>query len=66
MCVNGHVSGCAGQALVLPIWNVFFGFWVNVFFGQAKVNNVDYVILFVSLPSDEKVFRLYISVDEIL
>ncbi len=50
---------------MLPVWNVFFGLWVDVFFGQTKVNDVDDVFLFIPLPSDEKVFRFYISIDEI-
>lgn len=65
MCIDGHISSSAGQALMLPVWNVFFGLWVDVFFGQAKVNDVDDVFLFIPLPSDEKVFRFYISIDEI-
>lgn len=65
MCVDGHVSGGTSQALVLPVWNVFFSFGVDVFFGQAKVNDVDDVVLFVPLPPDEKVFRFDVSVDEV-
>lgn len=50
---------------MFPVWNVFFGLGVDVLFGQAKVNDVDDVFLFISLPSDEKVFRFYISIDEV-
>lgn len=50
---------------MLPVWNVFFGLGVDVFFGQAKVNDVDNVFLFIPLPSDEKVFRFYVSIDEV-
>lgn len=63
MRVDGHISGGASQTLMLPVWNVFFGLGVDVLFGQAKVNDVDYVLLFVPLPSDEEVFRFYISID---
>lgn len=63
--VDGHVSGSTGQALVLPVWNVFFSLWVDVFFGQAKVDDVDDVVLFVPLPADEKVLRFDVSVDEV-
>ena len=65
MCIDGHISGSASQALMLPVWNVFFGLGVDVFFGQAKVNDVDNVFLFIPLPPNEKVFRFYISIDEI-
>lgn len=51
---------------MLPVWNVFFGLGVDVLFGQAKVNDVDNMFLLVPLSSDEKVFRLHVSVDEVL
>ena len=50
---------------MLPVRDVFFGFRVDVLFGQAKVNDVDNVVFFASSASDEKVFRLYVSVDEV-
>lgn len=65
MCINGHISGSAGQALMLPVWNVFFGLGVDVLFGQTKVNDVDDVLLFIPLPSDEKVFRFHVPIDEV-
>lgn len=65
MCIDGHISSSASQALMLPVWNVFFGLGVDVFFGQAKVNDVDDVFLLVPLPSDEKVLRFDISIDEV-
>lgn len=66
MCVDGHISSSASQALMLPVWNVFFGLGVDVLFGKTKVDDVDNVFLFVPLPSNEKVFRFYVSIDEIL
>lgn len=65
MCVDGHVPSCSSQALVLPVWDVFFGLGVDVLFGQAKVDDVDNMLLFVPLTSDEKVFRFNVSVDEV-
>lgn len=65
MCVNGHVSSSTGQALMLPVWNVFFGLRVDVLFGKTKVDDVDNVFLFIPLSSDEKVFRFYIPIDEV-
>lgn len=50
---------------MLPVWNVFFGLWVDVLFGQAKVDDVDDVFFFIPLPPDEEVFRFDISIDEI-
>lgn len=65
MCINRHVSSCARKALVLPVRNVFFGFWVNVFFRKAKVYDVNDVLLLVSLPTDEKVLWLHVPIDEV-
>lgn len=65
MCIDRHITGSASQALMLPVWNVFFGLGVDVLLGQTKVNDVDDVFLFIPLPSDEKVFRFYISIDEV-
>ena len=43
---NKHIpyreqKNCASEAFVLPVWNVFVGVRVNVFFGKAEVDNVD-------------------------
>ena len=46
MGVDAHVAGCTGEAFVLPVWNVFVGVRVNVFFGKAEVDNVDDFVLF--------------------
>lgn len=64
--IYGHVSCCSSEALVLPVRNVFFGFRIDVFFGQAKVYDVNDVLFFVALPSDEKVLWLHVPVDEVL
>lgn len=66
MCINGHISGSAGQALMLPVWNVFFGLGVDVLFGQTKVNDVDCVLPLASRPPDQEVFWLHISVYQAL
>lgn len=50
---------------MLPVWDVFFGLGVDVFFGQAKVDDVDNMLLFIPLTSDEKVFGFNVSVDEV-
>ena len=34
------------MVFVLPVWNVFVGVRVNVFFGKTKVKNVDDFVLF--------------------
>lgn len=65
MRVDGHVPSRSSQALVLPVRDVFFGLGVDVFFGQAKVNDVDNMLLFIPLTSDEKVFGLHVPVDEV-
>lgn len=49
MCVDGHVTCCAGQTLVFSVRYVFFSLWVDVFFCKTKVNYVDDVLLFTAL-----------------
>lgn len=65
MRIDRHVAGSASQTLVFPVRNVFFGLGINVLFGQAKVDDVDDVFLLIPLSSNEKVFRFYISIDEV-
>lgn len=50
---------------MLPVRDVFFGLGVDVLFGQAKVDDVDNMLLFIPLTSDEKVFGFDVSVDEV-
>lgn len=66
VCVDGHVSCCSSETLVLPVGNVFFGFGVNVLLGQPKVYDVNDVLLLIALPADEEILGLHIPVDEVL
>ena len=48
---NKHVpyrehNSLTSLVFVLPVWNVFVGVRVDVFFGKTKVNNVDDLVLF--------------------
>jgi hypothetical protein len=51
---------------VLPIRNVLVGLGVDILLGQAKVDDVDDVLVLAGLPTDEKVLRLDIAVDQVL
>lgn len=51
---------------MFPVRYVFFGFRVNVLLCQSKVYDVNDVLFLVALPADKEVFRLDISVDEVL
>lgn len=64
VCVNAHISSCSSQTLVFPIWNVFLGLWVNVFFCQAKVYDVDGVLPFGAWSPYKEVLRFYVSIDQ--
>lgn len=50
---------------MLPVRNVFFGFWVDVFFRKAEVYDVNDVLLLIALPPDEKVLWLHVPIDEV-
>lgn len=62
MCIDAHVAGCASQAFVFPVRDVFFGLWVNVLFGKPKVNNVDGVLPLAAGPAHQEVLRLYVPI----
>lgn len=64
MSVDGGVSCSSSQVLVLAVRDVLVSAGVAVFFGQAKVDDVDQVALFAQ--PHQKVVRLHISVDEVL
>lgn len=49
---------------MFSVWDVFFGLWVNVFFCQAKVYDVDGVLPFRARSAHQEVLGLHISVDE--
>ena len=42
--INTHISSSSRQTLVFTIRNVLIVLLVDVFFGEAKVNDVDHVI----------------------
>lgn len=46
MRVDAHVPGSPRQTLVLSVWDVFLGLWVDVLFCQAKVYDVNSVLPF--------------------
>lgn len=66
MRVDAHVARCTRQTLVLPIGNVLVGLRVYVLLGQAKVNDVDCVLVFTGLATDEKVLWFNVSIDQVL
>ena len=65
MCVDAHVSGSSGEALVLAVWYVFVGERVNVLLCQAKVNDIDCILVGGSEPSHEEILRLHVAIDEV-
>lgn len=49
MCVDGGISRCARQVLVLPVRDVLMCAGITVLFGQAKVNDI-YQVAFLAKP----------------
>lgn len=64
MCVDGSITCCASEVLVLPVRDVLMCAGITVLFGQAKVNDVHQVTL-LAKPHQE-VVRLDVPMDEIL
>lgn len=65
MGVDAHVSGSAGETLVLPVGDVLASLWVNVLLSQAKVNDIDDGLLLVRLTTNKKVLGLDVTIDEL-
>lgn len=66
MSVNAHVAGGAGEGLVVFEGDVFAGVLVNILLGEAKIDHVNDAVPIVGLPTNQKVFRLYIAIDEVM
>lgn len=49
---------------MFSVGDVFFGLWVNVLFGQAKVDDVNSVLPFGARPAHQEVLWLDVSVDQ--
>lgn len=64
VCVDAHVASCASQAFVLVVQDVLLGLCVNAVLDQAKVNDVDGMLLLAAQPSHQEVLKLHIVVDE--
>lgn len=62
MCVDTHISGSASQALMLSVWDVFFGLGVYVFFGKPEVNDMNGVLPLGPRPPHQKILWLDISI----
>lgn len=62
--VDAHVSGGSSQTLVFSVRDVFFGLRVDVFFRQAKVDDVNGVLPFGARPAHQEVLWLHVSVDQ--
>jgi hypothetical protein len=60
--VDGGITGCAGQVLVLPVRDVEVGLRVTVLLGQTEIDNVDLVTTLAD--AHEEVVGLDITVDE--
>lgn len=64
MRIDAHISSSSSQALVFSVRDVFLGLWVDVFFCQTKVYDVDGVLPFGARSSHQEVLRLHVSIDQ--
>ena len=65
MSVDAHVSGSTSQALVLTVRYVFVSERVDVLLGQAKVNDVDSVLVGCPKPPHQEILWLHVAVNEV-
>ncbi len=66
MCVDAHISGRSRQTLVFPVLNVFPRLRIDVFLGQAKVNNVHYVLAGGVVSPHQEVLWLHVPIYQML
>ena len=63
MCVDGCIAGGSRQVLAITVRDVLASLWVTEALGEAKVNNVDVVLLLAD--ADQEVVGLDIAVQEV-
>lgn len=64
MCIDAHISSSSSQTLMFSVRDVFLSLWVDVFFRQAKVYDVDGVLPFGAGSAHQEVLRLHVSIDQ--
>ena len=65
MCVYAHISGGAGEALVLPVRDVLVAVWVDVLLRQTKVYDVDDGLIGGAVATEEEVLWLHVPVYQV-
>ena len=63
MGVDGSVSSCAGQVLVLAIRDVKVSLGVSVLFGKSEIDNIDLISSLAN--AHEEIVGLDVSVDKV-
>lgn len=64
MCIDAHISSGSSQTLVFSVRDVFLGLWINEFFCQAKVYDVNGVLPFGARSANQEVLRFHVSIDQ--
>jgi len=64
VCIDGGISGSAGQVFVLSVWDVLSRPVVPIFLRQAEVDEEEFVA--VTSNAHQEVIGLDIAVDEVL
>lgn len=62
--VDGHVTRCSGERLMLSIRNVFVCLEFDIFLCKAKVDDVNYLLTAGTVAANKEVFRLNITVNQ--
>ncbi len=65
VCVNAHISGGAGEALVFSVRDVLVCLGINVLFSKAKVDDVDDVLVGGAIATKKEVLWLHVTIDQV-
>lgn len=64
MSIDAHVPGRASERLVLPVWYVLARLGIDVLLREAEVDDMDCILLFGVLTTQQKVFRLNVAINK--
>jgi len=63
--VDTHVPSSTAQTLSFSVWNVLFCLWITVLLRHPEINHMYSVGALCAWAADEKVVRLYVTVDKV-
>lgn len=64
MSINTHVTRCASKTLVFPIWYMLVSIQIYIFFGESKIDDMNYFLFISGTTSNEEIFWFDITINQ--